>query len=198
MHCIGDRAVGVALAALARGGIPPGMRPRLEHCEFFGEGDLERLVTQGAVASCQPNFLGQWGGPGQLYEQRLGTERSRSGNPYRHLADSGGALAFGSDHMPFGPRYGLHWAVNAHHAAQRLAPAEALAAYTVGAAFAGFEEDRRGTLEPGMAADVAVLSVDPRSHPQRISELGVELTMAGGRVVHDPAGLAGPPREAEG
>ena len=196
LHCIGDRAVGTALEALAGVGFPPGLRPRLEHCEFLGEGDLDRMVGQGAVASCQPNFLGQWGGPGRLYEQRLGRARSRSGNPYRRLGDAGAALAFGSDHMPFGPRYGLHWAVNAPHAAQRLEPAEALAAYTRGAAFAGFEETWRGTLEPGMRADVAVLSADPRVHPDRITELKVDLTMAGGRVMHDPAGLAGAPRVA--
>ncbi len=153
------------------------------------------MTKQGAVASCQPNFLGQWGGAGRLYEQRLGAARAAAGNAYRRLAEAGVALAFGSDHMPFGPRYGLQCAVNARHPGQRLETAPALAAYTEGAAFAGFEEGERGTLEQGRAGDLTVLSGDPRACPEGVADLEVALTVAGGRVVHDPAGLAGGGRE---
>lgn len=189
LHCIGDRAVAAALDAFAEAGVDPARRPRLEHCEFFGEGDIVAMRERGAVASCQPNFVGEWGGADGLYEQRLGPERAAAGNAYRSLRQSGVPLAFGSDHMPFGPRYGLASAVGAPHAAQRLTPEEALAAYTSGAAYAAFEEGERGHLRPGALADAVVLDGDPRTCRGAHTELGVALTVAGGVVVHDPHGL---------
>jgi len=189
LHCIGDRAVAAALAAFATAGVDPARRPRLEHCEFFGEADIAAMVERGAVASCQPNFVGEWGGAGGLYEQRLGPERAAAGNAYRMLRDNGVPLAFGSDHMPFGPRYGLASAVGAPYADQRLAPEEALAAYTSGAAYASFEEGERGHLHPGALADAVALDRDPRVYPGALTDLSVDLTVVGGAVVHDPHGL---------
>jgi len=189
LHCIGDRAVAAALAAFAEAGVDAGLRPRLEHCEFFGEAEVAAMVERGAVASCQPNFVGEWGGPGGLYEQRLGPERAAAGNAYAELLAAGVPLAFGSDHMPFGPRYGLASAVAAPHAGQRLTSQQALAAYTAGAAHAAFEEAERGHLRPGALADAVVLSADPREHGVDPQTLGVDLTVAGGGVVHDPHDL---------
>lgn len=191
LHCIGDRAVAGALAALGDAGVEPGLRPRLEHCEFFTEEEVTAMAERGAVASCQPNFVGEWGGPGGLYEQRLGPERAAAGNAYADLTAAGVPLAFGSDHMPFGPRYGLASAVAAPHPGQRLAMPEALAAYTAGAAFAAFEEADRGHLRPGARADAVALSADPRvSGAPPATGLAVDLTVAGGEVVYDPHGLA--------
>jgi hypothetical protein len=190
LHCIGDRAVAAALTAFTEGAVGPALRPRLEHCEFFAEADAVAMAERGAVASCQPNFVGEWGGPDGLYEHRLGRERAAAGNAYARLREAGVALAFGSDHMPFGPRYGLASAIAAPHPGQRLAPDQALAAYTAGAAYAAFEEGERGHLRPGALADVAVLRADPRRPEARPTDIAVDLTVAGGRVVHDPLGLA--------
>ena len=62
---------------------------------------------------------------------------------------------------------------------------EALRAQTANAAFAGFQEAKLGTLEPGKLADVVVLGEDPFSFPPgQFSELPVDLTITGGRIVH--------------
>jgi len=189
LHCIGDRAVAAALTAFREAGVDPGLRPRLEHCEFFAAAELAAMRERGAVASCQPNFVGEWGHPGGLYEQRLGAERAASGNAYAQLLAAGVPLAFGSDHMPFGPRYGLGSAMAAPHFDQRLSAAQALTAYTSGAAYAGFEEAERGHLRPGAMADLAVLDGDPRATAPSSTTPAVMLTIVGGEVVYDPEGL---------
>jgi len=190
VHCIGDRATATALAGFRAAGLDRCQRPRLEHAEFFTPGEVEQGAALGAVASCQPNFLGQWGGPGGLYEQRLGPERAAASNPYRRIVDAAMPLAFGSDHMPFGPRNGLHWAVNAPHPDQRLRPAEALHAYTAGAAFAAGEEGEHGTLLPSMAADLVVLGGDPRDERHSPKDLPMHMTMVAGHFVYDDGVIA--------
>jgi predicted amidohydrolase YtcJ len=136
----------------------------------------------GVIASMQPNFL-QWSGPGGLYEARLGPGRDARIDPHRKVLDAGVALAFGSDGMPFGPLYGIHLAVNAPHPDQKVSVAEAIHAYTLGAAYAAFEEDSLGSLEPGKLADFIVLSRDPAQAPTKINEIAIERTyLAGERV----------------
>ena len=190
VHSIGDRATATALAGFREAGLAKRVRPRLEHAEFFAPGEIEQAAGLGAVASCQPNFVGEWGRPGGLYEQRLGRERAAAGNPYRWMVEAGLRLAFGSDHMPFGPRNGLHWAIHGPYPEQRLTPHEALHAYTTGAAFAGGEEASRGALLPQMDADLVVLDGDPRAAGADLRTMPVKLTMVAGRIVHDPAQLA--------
>jgi predicted amidohydrolase YtcJ len=63
--------------------------------------------------------------------------------------------------------------------------AEALASFTTGAAFAGFDEARTGMLRPGRYADLAVLDADPlASPPDSIGSIGVSATLTGGRVAY--------------
>lgn len=183
IHAIGDRAIAAALDALERAGIGPGERARIEHFELPTAEQLERAQKLGVIASMQPNFL-QWSGPGRLYEARLGSERDARIDPHRAAIEKGIALAFGSDGMPFGPLYGIHWAVNAPHPHQRLSVEEALHAYTLGAAYAGFSEGEVGSLDPGKWADLVVLSEDPLQAPERLSELKVEEVYLGGERVY--------------
>ena len=105
-------------------------------------------------------------------------------NRFRIMADMNLRLAFGSDNMPTGPLYGLHWAVNAPHKEQRLEVDEALRAYTLDAAYAGFEEDLKGSIEPGKLADLVVLNGDPRAKPKDIAKLRVDMTVKDGEVVY--------------
>jgi predicted amidohydrolase YtcJ len=180
IHAIGDRAIDAALEALS--GATPERRHRIEHAELLHPEQIARMRELGIIASMQPNFL-QWSGPGGLYEARLGPERDAQIDPHRKVLDAGVALAFGSDGMPFGPLYGIHWAVNAPHPDQKVSVAEAIHAYTLGAAYAAFEERSMGSLEPGKCADFIVLSRDPAQAPTQINKIAIERTyLAGERV----------------
>lgn len=182
IHAIGDRAIGSALEALKKAGIGPEDRARIEHLELPTEEELEEAQELGIIASMQPNFL-KWSGPGRLYEARLGKERDARIDPHRAVVERDIPLAFGSDGMPFGPLYGIHLAVNAPHPGQRLSVEEALKAYTLGAAYAGFSEEDQGSLEPGKWADLIVLAEDPNTHPEGIKEIKVLETYLGGERV---------------
>ncbi|WP_123621607.1 amidohydrolase [Halorubrum sp. CSM-61] len=185
-HAIGDEAVDAVLDAYeAASETDPGeARHRIEHVELADDGAIERLAETGVVASVQPNFL-KWAGDDGLYEARLGPERTAATNRYRDMLDAGVQLAFGSDGMPMDPVLGVHHAVNAPAEAQRLAVTEALRAYTRGAAYAGFDEDRFGTVEPGKRADFAVLDASPWEEPGAIREIDVAMTVVDGDVVYD-------------
>ena len=77
-----------------------------------------------------------------------------------------------------------------HGPSQCLSRLEALHAFTMGGAYFCFEEDRRGSLEPGKLADLAVLSGDFMAMPEdEIPGLASVLTMVGGRVVHQTGDL---------
>jgi predicted amidohydrolase YtcJ len=140
------------------------------------------MAAAGVVASVQPNFH-RWAGEDGLYADRLGDRRTET-NRLRRLQDAGVRLAFGSDCMPLDPLMGVHHAVTAPTAAQRLGVTEALRAYTLGSAYAGFDEDRLGTVEPGKCADLVVLDESPWEADD-IGGIDVALTVVDGRVVHD-------------
>ncbi|MBU0595432.1 amidohydrolase [Candidatus Bipolaricaulota bacterium] len=184
IHAIGDRAIEQVLGLHERLGTSPERRHRIEHFELPGDGHLERARDAGITVCMQPNFIGNWSGPDSMYVGRLGADRDRASNPLRRVLDAGLALAFGSDGMPVGPLYGLHWAVNAPYAGQRLSVAEALACYTAAPARLSFEEELKGRLEPGMLADVVVLDEDPAAQPERIAQRVVEMTLVGGECVY--------------
>jgi len=156
------------------------LRHRIEHYELPDEDVLRQTKQAGLVASCQPNFIGQWSGPGDVYEDRLGSIRMARNNPYRRIARLGIPLCFGSDGMPYGPLYGIHWAVNGYFEDQRLSPEEAFRAYTAGGAYASFEEQQKGTLETGKLADFVVLEGDPFRNPETIDRCRVRETWIGG------------------
>jgi len=185
-HALGDEAIRRVVAALeeVQAEAPrKDPRHRMEHVELPDEEVLRRIRKGRIVVCCQPNFIGQWSGPGDVYEIRLGRDRAAQNNPYRRILRRGIPLCFGSDGMPYGPLYGLHWAVNGFFPDQRLTPEEAVRAYTAGGAFAAFEEGLKGTLEPGRLADFVVLDGDPFREPARIRRMRVQETWIGGERV---------------
>ncbi|MFB6302027.1 MAG: amidohydrolase [Haloferacaceae archaeon] len=187
VHAIGDEAVDAVLDAVAasRGtGASPAAdhRHRVEHAELAADDAIDRMADLGVVASVQPNFL-KWAGEDGLYESRLGDRQPT--NRFRALADAGVPLAFGSDCMPLDPLFGVHHAVTAPHPAQRLDVTEALRAYTRGAAYAGFDEDRLGTVERGKRADLVVLDRSPWERSDAIDDIAVEATVVDGAVVYE-------------
>lgn len=182
IHAIGDQAIQAALDALKTAGVKPQDRPRIEHFELPTEKQLTLAKDLGVIASMQPNFL-QWSGPSGLYETRLGPERDARIDPHRAVLEMKVPLALGSDGMPCNPLYGIHLAVNAPHKQQRITVDAALHAYTLGAAYAGFQEQELGSLERGKRADLVVLSEDPTSSPKSIQKIRVLETYLNGERV---------------
>jgi len=184
VHAIGDAAIGGVLDAVEAADADPGARHRVEHAELATDEQIERMAAAGVVASVQPNFH-KWAGDGGLYEQRLGPRRAARTNRLAALREAGVELAFGSDCMPLDPLFGVHHAVNAPTADQRLPVTEALRAYTFGSARAGFDGNRLGTVEVGKRADFVALDRSPWECPGSIAGIDVAVTVVDGEVVFD-------------
>ena len=182
-HAIGDEAIGTVLDAYEG---TDGERHRIEHAEVLTDDLIERLAAADVVVSVQPNFL-KWAREDDLYAGRLGDERRRDSNRFGTLLEAGATLAFGSDCMPLDPLFGIGQAVDAPTPQQELPVTEALRAYTSGAAFAGFDEDRMGTIEVGKCADFAVLAQSPWETDD-VAGIDVEMTVVDGEVVYDGRG----------
>jgi predicted amidohydrolase YtcJ len=133
-----------------------------------------------------------------MAEARLGPDRLAGAYAWRAIKDAGAPLAFGSDAPVEAPDpfAGLAVAVSREDAAgqppggwlpeQKVTIAQALAAYTAGAAWAGFAEGRFGRLAPGERADFLVLDADPlEADPQDLRRIRVLETWIGGQKVYD-------------
>ena len=188
IHAIGDKALDHALEAIEksfRSRPRPDHRHRIEHAELTSDAQLKRIKDLKVVASMQPNFVGVWGRPGGMYEKRLGRERLLRCNMYRRMLDDGVRICFGSDGMPFNPVLGIWSAVTHPTESNRITAEEALACYTLGSAYASFDEKQKGTLEVGKLADLAVLSGDPLSvDPDSIKDIKVDMTIFSGEIVY--------------
>ncbi len=187
IHAIGDRAIDLVISTLEKVNRQQekDLRHRIEHAELLSEEQIARMKELNIIASMQPNFVGQWGLAGGMYDHRLGRERTMLMNPFASIVKSGLPLVFGSDCMPFNPLYGIHWALNAPYPMQRISPEQAFKAYTIGGAYASFEENKKGTIEVGKLADLIMLDGDPFTDPQDIREMSVEMTILDGKVVYE-------------
>jgi predicted amidohydrolase YtcJ len=199
-HASGDRAVNMALTAYehaVRSNPPParGRRHRVEHVETVDPTDLPRFGALGVIASMQPYD----GSPSRIdmWLENVGAERASRGWPYGSIAAGAGRLAFGTDWplAPLNPLLGLHTAVTrttpdglpegGWYPGERLALGAAIDAYTSGAAWASFDEQRKGTLAAGMLADLVVLSEDIFEAPaSRLASTRVDVTIFDGRIVY--------------
>lgn len=192
LHCIGDRAIRQAVEALEAVAEATSStavrqtRPRFEHCELVPPGLLPRMAALGVVASVRPSFDAQWGGPGGLYETRLGTDRSAGMNPLRALSDAGVALAFGSDAdvTPMDPWLAVGAAQRHHQVKARLDPDTAWRAAVLGGRYAARQDDA-GVIRRGQRADLAAFEVGSEPAPACV------LTVTRGRVVHGEHADAG-------
>ena len=145
---------------------------------------VERAAALGLGISIQPMFDGYWGGPGSMYEQRLGAERAWRMNPFRTLLERGLEVGGGSDSpvTPLDPMLGV-WALENHHdPSQRLGREAAMRLFSVGAARLAHLE-KKGRLEPGSSADFAAYDVDPLEVAD-VREVRPVLTVSRGREVH--------------
>jgi predicted amidohydrolase YtcJ len=164
LHAIGDGAVRRALDALEPlAGASPRWRPRIEHAQCVDAADVPRFRRAGAIASMQPIHA--------VADRELADREwpGRTGGAYawRRLQDAGAVLAFGSD-APVesaDPLLGLDAATSwrrraGWHPELALTAAQALRAYTAGAAYAAGMEDRLGRLRPGLLCDLTVVDGD--------------------------------------
>lgn len=174
-HVIGDRALDTTLAGFVLAceqdpGLKAAMRRlghRLEHVEFADAAAIAQFIEYGIGLSVQPAFDSFWGGPGGLYESRLGAQRTRTTTPLRDFLAAGIAMGFGSDSpvTPIDPWGGVAAALFHNNPEQRVSARAAFRAHTRGAwRIAGFNQGH-GDLRIGSPADLAIW---------RASELGVQ------------------------
>jgi predicted amidohydrolase YtcJ len=201
-HAIGDAAVRMTLdayeAAAKNNPLPErGRRHRVEHIETIDPADVPRFGKLGVIASFQPVHATPSPTPGDVWSTNIGEERAARGWLWNSIAKTNGPLAFGSDWpvMTFDPKMGLHVAVTRTTPeglpkggwlpAERLALRKAIQVYTRDAAWASFDEGRKGTLSRDMLADIVVLSDDIFSAPPaRLTTTEVAVTIADGKVVY--------------
>jgi predicted amidohydrolase YtcJ len=195
IHCVEPGTVEAAIATLeyiaSRSSVSPAeRRHRLEHLSESPPELFERLKKLGAMVVTQPVFLYQ---NGARYLATVSAERRRWLYRIGSLLKAGLVVAGSSDApvAPDNPLIGIYSAVTRRAASgEALLPEEAisvqqaLAMYTTSAAYASFEEDIKGSVTPGKLADMVVLSADPLRLPaEQLKDIGVEMTIIGGRVV---------------
>jgi predicted amidohydrolase YtcJ len=200
VHAIGDRAVRMTLDAFERANAanpPParGRRHRIEHIETIDPADIPRFGKLGVIASQQPMHVvlgdmnaAPFSGP---WPDNIGRERASRAWNWKSIIDAGGRVTFGSDWYvaPLDPLQGV-WVVITRAAApgmrdQKLSISQAIDGYTAWPAYASFEEERKGTLAPGMLADVVVLSRDIFAQPPaKPTDVTVDTTIFDGKVVY--------------
>ncbi|MGI9238058.1 MAG: amidohydrolase [Woeseiaceae bacterium] len=196
VHAIGDKAIRDLLDIyddVEQTNGPKDRRFRMEHAQHIHPDDLPRFKVQDVIASMQPYHAiddGRWA------EDVIGAERVQTTYAFDSLISSGAHVAFGSDWYvaPASPMQGIYAAVTRRTLddknpdgwvpEQKITVEQALHAYTYEGAYASFEENRKGTLKPGMLADMVLIDRDLTAiDPQDIRDAVVLKTIVGGRVV---------------
>ncbi|CAN5794270.1 amidohydrolase [soil metagenome] len=193
VHAIGDRAIEQVLAAWERVYTAldsrerrhfRARRHRIEHFELVSSSQVERAAMLGLAASVQPAFDATWGGPGGLYEPRMGPTRAEGINPFRTMLERGVEVGVGSDSpiTPLDPMCAVEALERHHDPSQRLTRSEAIRLHTIGSARVG-HQDKKGALGPGMHADFAAYDTDPHGESS-LEGLRPVLTVSLGREVY--------------
>ena len=200
VHAIGDRAISMMLDIFGDIEKEHGyhdQRFAIEHAQHMAQKDFERFARLHVIASMQPYHAiddGRWA------EKRLGHDRARYSYSWRSFLDHGVTLAFGTDWpvAPLDPLQGLYAAVtratldgknpDGWIPEEKITLPEAVEAYTMGAAFAEFQEKDKGSITPGKLADMVILSDNIFStKPEAIRNAKVETTIVGGKVLYGAA-----------
>ncbi len=196
-HAIGDAGISAILDIYADIDQARGSRDRrwrIEHAQHIAAKDFDRFAQLHVIASVQPYHAiddGRWA------EARIGHDRASRTYAFRTLLDHGVRLALGTDWnvAPLDPMLTLYAATtratldgkNPHgwFPEQKLSVQEALEAYTMGSAYAEFQENEKGSISPGKLADMVLLSDDILAiDPTRIRDVKVLKTWVGGRLVY--------------
>jgi hypothetical protein len=196
VHAIGDQAISMILdlfTDVEKAHGPADRRFRIEHAQHIAPKDFDRFAALHVVASVQPYHAiddGRWA------ERRIGPERIKTTYAFRTLLNKGVTLAFGTDWTvaPLNPMKTLYAAVTRATLdgknpggwvpEQKIKLSEAVEAYTMGSAYAEFQEKEKGSITPGKLADMVLLSDDIfQLEPAKIGDVRVDMTMVGGKVV---------------
>ena len=196
LHAIGDRGIHMALDAYenaAKVNGPRDRRHRVEHIEAPRFEDIARFKPLGVLASTQPLFAYPDKNQLEVYVPMLGPDRAKRAMAFKTIDDSGALQFFGSDWPVYSCEVlkGLSTAVTRETVEgtpvggfmpeQKLSAEAALRHFTRDVAYAGFEEQIKGTLAVGKLADFVVLSDDILAASERIRKAKVMLTVMGGQ-----------------
>lgn len=195
-HAIGDSANRNMLniyGAILQG--KNDLRWRIEHCQVVNKNDINKFGKYSIIPSVQPTHC-----TSDMYwaDERLGAERIKSAYAYKDLLKQNGFIVNGSDFPVEGinPLFGFYAAVSrkdqknfpekGFQKENALTRQEALKGMTIWAAYSAFEEDEKGSLEPGKYADYTVLEKDIMTIPENeLWNVKVLQTVVGGRVMYD-------------
>lgn len=199
VHAIGDGAVrrvldGYEAAQQANGARDS--RHRIEHVELLHPDDLPRMKSLGVVASMQPPHPpGAMDFPLEPWISHIGKARWPWAFPLQYLRETGVPVAFASDWpvSDIDPMRGVKAAItrkpwHPDHPAHASTLMQALHGYTLGGAYAGFEDHRLGALVPGLLADIVVMDRDlEATAPDRLDQARAVLTLCDGEITWDAA-----------
>lgn len=206
VHGNGDEAIQAIIDAYRALGLAPGdgtRRHRIEHCQTVREDQLDEMAAHDVLASFFVKHVYYWGD--RHRDRFLGPERARRLNPLASARRCGVRFGLHADSpvTPVPPLEGIWCAVQrlTRNGAE-LGPEQAvdvetaLRAYTSEGAYLGFDEDHRGSLDAGMAADIAILSADPTAlRPESLPDVTVDATVVGGDFAWIRDGVSMPERE---
>jgi predicted amidohydrolase YtcJ len=195
-HCVGDAAIDSTLQAFEAANAAASIKGRrwtLIHMMYARDDHWARANSLGAIVTAQQPLLYTLADGFRTY---IGAERTKDIEPLRmYLERSEQPVGGGSDSpvTPFEPLLGIWSSVTRQtHLAGVQGPEwaitaeDALRMYTLGSAYAAFEEDRKGSIEPGKLADLVVLDHDPRTvEPDAIRAIHVQQTFVNGKSVFE-------------
>ncbi len=195
IHAIGDAAIEQVLTGMEAADATPERRHRIEHCGFVTRDQRRRMKARGILPVPQPVFMYEFG---DLYLRNLGRARAEAAYPMKTWLMEGHHPSASSDSpvSTVDPFPNLLTMVTRQTnrgtvlgAEERLSIQEALHCYTWCGAYSSFAEGQRGTLEPGMDADIAILSRDITAlAPEEYLGVACDATLRGGIAIHDRHG----------
>ena len=197
-HAIGDAGISAILdiyAEIEKAHGPSDRRWRIEHAQHMAAKDFDRFAQLHVIASVQPYHAiddGRWA------ERRIGHDRASRTYAFRTFLNHGVKLALGTDWnvAPLNPMLTLYAATTratldgknpgGWFPEQKLTIKEAIEAYTIGSAYAEFQENDKGSIAPGKLADMVLLSDDVLAiDPVKIRDVKVLKTWVGGKLVYE-------------